>query len=409
MPHCVVPSDWKFQDSSASNPSTQLVDKKLVKKQLAKRKRASAKIDKMQKSDAKKDAKKAKKRKKSDKQNHKKNSKKSRKRKRGVDSVVDDSPSSLPVSGLAPSSDAEAVGAVGVDTAEPPLAKKRKTDVGDGKNRKKLKKDKKSEDKKEKRKSKKLKKALSEDKKEKRKSKKIEASSEDKKEKRKNNKEDKDLREKKEKRKSKKIETPSEDKKEKRKSKKIAIAKKEDKKEKRKSKKLDKLRNKKQKKQFELKILDVDEECAKQRLRENKEGQKGYPNNRLEESNWKCVVSNSNWVIDSPQKNTTEEAKNQPEVTPSAATGGWNDWGQSEFEDADRKNKFLRLMGAAKSSNAPKKPGLFGSLRPTTKNTSNLGSDGIVNADALNKGLEGQFNEAMARRGQRTMGLGFEQ
>jgi len=92
------------------------------------------------------------------------------------------------------------------------------------------------------------------------------------------------------------------------------------------------------------------------------------------------------------------------------ADEGWNNWGDAKFEDNSRKNKFLRLMGAAKATSGDEKTpsggkkGLFGGLSGTKRPV----IDTIGSSTSMSNSVEQQFNQAFSMKGApRAMGLGF--
>ncbi len=97
-------------------------------------------------------------------------------------------------------------------------------------------------------------------------------------------------------------------------------------------------------------------------------------------------------------------------------SGKWNDWTASSFESDERKNRFLRLMGAKKtetcSANTKGKKGLFGGLTASgsTSSSSSAALPSAINnnvAKEINNNLESQFDDALWRRGARG-GIGFD-
>ncbi|KAJ1670371.1 hypothetical protein EV182_008254, partial [Spiromyces aspiralis] len=98
-----------------------------------------------------------------------------------------------------------------------------------------------------------------------------------------------------------------------------------------------------------------------------------------------------------------------------AVTSSGNDWSKAEFESDERKNKFLRLMGAMKSQPQGAKGAQHQSTSPAKKSNSRIESSAI-NSDVSKKiqaDLERQFEQGLAMRKQRFkgaggMGLGFQ-
>lgn len=88
------------------------------------------------------------------------------------------------------------------------------------------------------------------------------------------------------------------------------------------------------------------------------------------------------------------------------ATGGWNNWDKASFGGDDaKKDKFLRLLGAKKSSSdnqEKKKGGLYGSLKSAIDEDEN---------HRISHDLEKQFDHGLQFRKQmqkgRRGGLGF--
>ncbi|OLY84298.1 hypothetical protein AYI68_g1534 [Smittium mucronatum] len=97
-----------------------------------------------------------------------------------------------------------------------------------------------------------------------------------------------------------------------------------------------------------------------------------------------------------------------------AADGGqkWNQWEKSNFESEERKNKFLRLMGAKKGSESEK---------PPASTTSNQGLQGVTSLNnfssaidrntgmEISKSLEAQFQRGIEMRKMKNRGknVGF--
>jgi len=79
--------------------------------------------------------------------------------------------------------------------------------------------------------------------------------------------------------------------------------------------------------------------------------------------------------------------------------GNWNNWDMSNFKDPAEKDKFLRLMGAKKSSNT-NEPSVV-----TDKATKDSAINNAV-AQKINSDLEKQYDFGMKMKGNRG-GLGF--
>ncbi|KAI9263733.1 small acidic protein family-domain-containing protein [Sporodiniella umbellata] len=87
------------------------------------------------------------------------------------------------------------------------------------------------------------------------------------------------------------------------------------------------------------------------------------------------------------------------------SSGGWNNWNKASFDgDDEKKNKFLKLMGAKKHTGPTeqKKGGLFGSLKSSID---------IDESRRISNDLEKQFDHGLQFRKQmqkgRRGGLGF--
>lgn len=101
--------------------------------------------------------------------------------------------------------------------------------------------------------------------------------------------------------------------------------------------------------------------------------------------------------------------------TEKVSSGGWNNWQAANFEDDQRKNKFLRLMGGAKAKGSDAsagngKKGLFGGLSKMVK-PENTHENAIINSGKVTAELENQFNQAFEMKnagGGKVRGLGFE-
>ncbi|KAI8079805.1 uncharacterized protein BX664DRAFT_202770 [Halteromyces radiatus] len=110
--------------------------------------------------------------------------------------------------------------------------------------------------------------------------------------------------------------------------------------------------------------------------------------------------------VDQDDKNMNN--KQTVDQSEQESTGGWNDWSKASFGgDQEQKSKFLRLLGAKKSSankdeGNKKKTGLFGSLK------SAIDED---EGQRISNQLEKQFQDGLQFRKQQQMGrrggLGF--
>ncbi|ORZ10833.1 hypothetical protein BCR42DRAFT_422116 [Absidia repens] len=122
-------------------------------------------------------------------------------------------------------------------------------------------------------------------------------------------------------------------------------------------------------------------------------------------------------TVDNQNTKSTAATQNEDEQV---ISGGWNDWNKASFGgDQQKKNKFLRLLGAKKPTNdttepkdegatsvstpkQKKKGGLFGSLK------SAIDED---EGDRIRGELEKQFQDGLQFRKQQQMGrrggLGF--
>ncbi|CAO3585833.1 unnamed protein product [Absidia cylindrospora] len=121
-------------------------------------------------------------------------------------------------------------------------------------------------------------------------------------------------------------------------------------------------------------------------------------------------------MVDHQNTKSVSVAQNDDEQV---VSGGWNDWNKASFGgDQEKKNKFLRLLGAKKPANdttepkdesaasasmpKQKKGGLFGSLK------SAIDED---EGDRIRGDLEKQFQDGLQFRKQQQMGrrggLGF--
>ena len=89
-------------------------------------------------------------------------------------------------------------------------------------------------------------------------------------------------------------------------------------------------------------------------------------------------------------------------------------WGTAKFENAERKHKFLRLLGGMKSTTdkegaggATRKKGLFGGLASLVTERQN---NAMTKDEQMvwQSNMENQFEKALAYKAQRGGGLGFE-
>ncbi|XP_067912270.1 lysine-rich nucleolar protein 1-like isoform X2 [Heterodontus francisci] len=96
-------------------------------------------------------------------------------------------------------------------------------------------------------------------------------------------------------------------------------------------------------------------------------------------------------------KTVTSETKASPEIKP-RCTG--TQWDTTTFESTEQKNKFLRLMGAFKSSNQPQSSG-----RSSGKPNMALNKE---EQQKFNNTLQKEFDKALNLRQNRGIGLGFQ-
>lgn len=101
-------------------------------------------------------------------------------------------------------------------------------------------------------------------------------------------------------------------------------------------------------------------------------------------------------------------------------TDGFGQWNSQMFENSERQNKFLRLLGGFKKSGAlgtctsdsttNQKKGLFGSLKPTQSQIGGSRAASYQQASDMNSRLETDFTTALSYSlgGQRGKGLGFQ-
>lgn len=110
------------------------------------------------------------------------------------------------------------------------------------------------------------------------------------------------------------------------------------------------------------------------------------------------------------------DSSRQPQAT-TEATAGWNDWNKASFDGDDaKKNKFLRLLGAKKSTSATATQAFV----PATVKKSGGGLYGGLKSaidedekQRISNDLEKQFDHGLQFRKQMQMGrrggLGFNQ
>ncbi|CAL1531753.1 unnamed protein product [Lymnaea stagnalis] len=113
------------------------------------------------------------------------------------------------------------------------------------------------------------------------------------------------------------------------------------------------------------------------------------------------------------------ELKAKPAAKPEQDNVVQGQWQGSLFDNSDRQNKFLRLMGGRKAANqqnnvtepagATKKKGLFGSLVPSSSNSLVSGNAALSASAAadLNRKLEEEYNKAMNFKLTAKKGSGF--
>lgn len=117
------------------------------------------------------------------------------------------------------------------------------------------------------------------------------------------------------------------------------------------------------------------------------------------------------------RKEETEDTGTKTEATDKNKEAAFTvgQWGTAEFENAERQNKFLRLLGGMKNKNKSdgasteknEKKGLFGGLAALAAKT---GNTAMTNSEQhkWQTNMEGQFNKALMYKGQKGGGLGFE-
>ncbi|OUM63386.1 hypothetical protein PIROE2DRAFT_10107 [Piromyces sp. E2] len=109
-------------------------------------------------------------------------------------------------------------------------------------------------------------------------------------------------------------------------------------------------------------------------------------------------------VKEKKEKEKEEEKKEIKPETSNSGSGHWNDWSKATFHgDTQKKEKFLRLLGAKKSENkdasttdsstpAGKKKGLFGSLKASSN------SSGYQNQSAIDDKFSRKMENDMEKQ-----------
>jgi len=149
---------------------------------------------------------------------------------------------------------------------------------------------------------------------------------------------------------------------------------------------------------------------SKKRKKEKDEDAAEEDNVDSKQSKKKKKKKKSKNEEDEDEDEDEDDHKKDDAESIAVADEGWNNWGDAKFEDNSRKNKFLRLMGAAKATSGDEKTpsggkkGLFGGLSGTKRPV----IDTIGSSTSMSNSVEQQFNQAFSMKGApRAMGLGF--
>ncbi|KAK9719263.1 hypothetical protein K7432_004897 [Basidiobolus ranarum] len=165
-------------------------------------------------------------------------------------------------------------------------------------------------------------------------------------------------------------------------------------------------KEKKDKKDKKKEKKEKEEDVESKKDKKSKKKQKEKSKSKTEGSK-KKHKSNSSTESSSEDESINEKPSKSSEAV---SEGSWNNWSAASFANDERKDKFLRLLGAKKSGEKEgKKKGLFGSLGKLPSSSADDTANSAIDADyakKVNSALEKQFENGLKLRKQQFKGRG---